>query len=74
VCSAKDERRRGQKGDKIAIKKIMDLFSNKSDSIRILREIHILHHLAGNRHIVTIEDLMVPDPSLPFDHMYIVLG
>mmetsp|Transcript_16446 Transcript_16446/g.23039 ORF Transcript_16446/g.23039 Transcript_16446/m.23039 type:complete len:450 (+) Transcript_16446:57-1406(+) len=74
VCSAKDERRKGQKGDKIAIKKIMDLFSNKSDSIRILREIHILHHLAGNRHIVTIEDLMVPDPSLPFDHMYIVLG
>eukprot|EP00954_Amorphochlora_amoebiformis_P008325 646875-Amorphochlora_amoeboformis.AAC.2 len=60
--------------EKVALKKVMGLFSSSTDTIRILREIKILKHLSGNRHICSIKDLMVPPPEMKFNHMYIVMG
>lgn len=70
VCCAEDTETK----QRVAIKKVMDLFGSKTDTIRLLREIQILRHLSGNRHIVSIKDLMTPAPSERFDHIYLVLG
>lgn len=68
VCAAIDT----HTGEKVAIKKINDVFVHISDSIRILREIKLLRIL---RHpdIVEIKRIMMPPSKREFKDIYVVL-
>lgn len=67
VCSAIDT----HTGEKVAIKKINDVFEHVSDAIRILREIKILRFL---RHpdIVQIKHILLPPSVRDFKDIYVV--
>ncbi|KAH7294015.1 hypothetical protein KP509_28G052800 [Ceratopteris richardii] len=67
VCSAIDS----YTGEKVAIKKINDVFEHVSDAIRILREIKILRFL---RHpdIVQIKHILLPPSPRDFKDVYVV--
>lgn len=67
VCSATDS----QTGEKVAIKKIKDIFEHTSDAARILREIKLLRML---RHpdIVEIKHIMLPPSKKDFKDIYVV--
>ncbi|KAI5054946.1 hypothetical protein GOP47_0030091 [Adiantum capillus-veneris] len=67
VCSAIDT----YSGEKVAIKKINDVFEHVSDAIRILREIKILRFL---RHpdIVQIKHILLPPSPRDFKDIYVV--
>ncbi|KAL5725863.1 Mitogen-activated protein kinase 10 [Ranunculus cassubicifolius] len=67
VCSALDT----HTGDKVAIKKIHDIFEHISDAARILREIKLLRRL---RHpdIVEIKHIMLPPSRKDFKDIYVV--
>ncbi|KAI0492577.1 hypothetical protein KFK09_026850 [Dendrobium nobile] len=67
VCSAIDI----QTGEKVAIKKIHDIFEHISDAARILREIKLLRIL---RHpdIVEIKHIMLPPSKRDFKDIYVV--
>lgn len=67
VCSATDT----QTGEKVAIKKIRDIFEHASDAARILREIKLLRML---RHpdIVEIKHIMLPPSKKEFKDIYVV--
>lgn len=67
VCSAMDK----QTGERVAIKKIEDVFQHASDAIRILREIKLLRFL---RHpdIVEIKHILLPPSSRDFKDIYVV--
>ncbi|KAI5073569.1 hypothetical protein GOP47_0011582 [Adiantum capillus-veneris] len=67
VCSAIDK----ETGEKVAIKKIEDVFQHASDAIRILREIKLLRFL---RHpdIVEIKHILLPPSPRDFKDIYVV--
>ncbi|NP_001313132.1 mitogen-activated protein kinase 19-like [Nicotiana tabacum] len=67
VCAAIDT----HTGEKVAIKKITDIFEHTSDAIRILREIKLLRIL---RHpdIVDIKRIMLPPSRRDFRDIYVV--
>ena len=67
VCSAIDK----QTGEKVAIKKITDVFEHISDATRILREIKLLRFL---RHpdIVQIKHILLPSSPRDFKDIYVV--
>lgn len=67
VCSAIDT----HTGEKVAIKKIHDIFEHISDAARILREIKLLRIL---RHpdIVEIKHIMLPPSRRDFKDIYVV--
>ncbi|XP_010524786.1 PREDICTED: mitogen-activated protein kinase 16 isoform X2 [Tarenaya hassleriana] len=67
VCSAYDT----HTGEKVAIKKINDIFEHVSDSTRILREIKLLRIL---RHpdIVEIKHILLPPSRREFKDIYVV--
>jgi serine/threonine protein kinase len=67
VCSAVDS----HTGEKVAIKKINDIFEHVSDATRILREIKLLRIL---RHpdIVDIKHIMLPPSGRDFKDIYVV--
>jgi serine/threonine protein kinase len=67
VCSAVDS----HTGEKVAIKKINDIFEHVSDATRILREIKLLRIL---RHpdIVEIKHIMLPPSERDFKDIYVV--
>mmetsp|Transcript_13085 Transcript_13085/g.41374 ORF Transcript_13085/g.41374 Transcript_13085/m.41374 type:complete len:382 (+) Transcript_13085:339-1484(+) len=67
VCSAIDN----TNGEKIAIKKITDVFEHVSDATRILREIKLLRHL---RHpdIVQLRHIMLPNDAKGYKDIYVV--
>eukprot|EP00250_Pteridium_aquilinum_P035006 c8446_g1_i1 orf=1285-2421(-) len=67
VCSALDK----QTGERVAIKKIEDVFQHASDAIRILREIKLLRFL---RHpdIVEIRHILLPPSPRDFKDIYVV--
>jgi len=68
VCSAVDE----ETGKKVAIKKIGNAFDDLVDAKRILREVKLLRHFKhGN--IISLVDLVPPEPDVPFEDLYIVL-
>eukprot|EP00249_Psilotum_nudum_P016689 c25946_g1_i3 orf=535-1833(-) len=67
VCSAIDT----HNGDKVAIKKINDIFDHVSDAIRILREIKLLR-LLRHRDIVEIKNIMLPPSPREFKDIYVV--
>ncbi|XP_044493228.1 mitogen-activated protein kinase 20-like [Mangifera indica] len=67
VCSAIDT----QTGEKVAIKKINDIFEHISDAARILREIKLLR-LLRHPDIVEIKHIMLPPSRREFKDIYVV--
>ncbi|KAJ4821536.1 Mitogen-activated protein kinase [Rhynchospora pubera] len=67
VCSATDT----QTGEKVAIKKIRDIFEHTSDASRILREIKLLRMLK-HPDIVEIKHIMLPPSKKDFKDIYVV--
>lgn len=67
VCSAIDT----HTGDKVAIKKIHDIFEHISDAARILREIKLLR-LLRHPDIVEIKHIMLPPSRREFKDIYVV--
>ncbi|KAG6757049.1 hypothetical protein POTOM_037350 [Populus tomentosa] len=67
VCSAYDTRI----GEKVAIKKINDIFEHVSDATRILREIKLLR-LLRHPDIVEIKHILLPPSRREFKDIYVV--
>lgn len=67
VCSAIDT----LTGEKVAIKKIHDIFEHISDAARILREIKLLR-LLRHPDIVEIKHIMLPASRRKFKDIYVV--
>ncbi|WOK97277.1 mitogen-activated protein kinase 10 isoform X1 [Canna indica] len=67
VCSAIDM----HTGEKVAIKKIHDIFEHISDAARILREIKLLR-LLRHPDIVDIKHIMLPPTKKEFKDIYVV--
>ncbi|KAL6286929.1 hypothetical protein ACE6H2_011319 [Prunus campanulata] len=67
VCSAIDT----HTGEKVAIKKIHDIFEHISDAARILREIKLLR-LLRHPDIVEIKHIMLPPSRRDFKDIYVV--
>ncbi|XP_047950587.1 mitogen-activated protein kinase 10-like isoform X2 [Salvia hispanica] len=67
VCSAMDT----HTGQKVAIKKIRDIFANVSDAARILREVKLLR-LLRHPDIVEIKHIMLPPSRRDFKDIYVV--
>nr|XP_016511230.1 PREDICTED: mitogen-activated protein kinase 19-like isoform X2 [Nicotiana tabacum] len=67
VCAAIDT----HTGEKVAIKKITDIFEHTSDAIRILREIKLLR-LLRHPDIVDIKRIMLPPSRRDFRDIYVV--
>lgn len=60
-----------QTGERVAIKKINDVFEHVSDAIRILREIKLLRML-HHPNIVEIKHIMLPPSQREFKDIYLV--
>ncbi|TYH29871.1 hypothetical protein ES288_A01G047400v1 [Gossypium darwinii] len=67
VCAALDT----HTGEKVAIKKIQDVFEHASDAIRILREVKLLR-LLRHPDIVEIKRLMLPPSKREFKDIFFV--
>ncbi|KAK2638616.1 hypothetical protein Ddye_026411 [Dipteronia dyeriana] len=67
VCAAIDT----HTGEKVAIKKINDVFEHISDAIRILREVKLLR-LLRHPDIVEIKRIMLPPSKREFKDIYVV--
>ncbi|KAI3753623.1 hypothetical protein L2E82_25682 [Cichorium intybus] len=67
VCAAVDT----QTGEKVAIKKITNIFEHSSDAIRILREIKLLR-LLRHPDIVEIKRIMLPPSRREFKDIYVI--
>ncbi|KAF3442314.1 hypothetical protein FNV43_RR16230 [Rhamnella rubrinervis] len=67
VCAAVDT----HTGEKVAIKKIHDVFEHISDAIRILREVKLLR-LLRHPDIVEIKRIMLPPSKREFKDIYVV--
>lgn len=67
VCSAYDTRTR----EKVAIKKINDIFEHVSDATRILREVKLLR-LLRHPDIVEIKHILLPPSRREFKDIYVV--
>ncbi|KAI4388239.1 hypothetical protein MLD38_000586 [Melastoma candidum] len=67
VCAAIDT----HTGEKVAIKKIRDIFTHISDAVRILREVKLLR-LLRHPDIVDIKSIMLPPSKREFKDIYVV--
>lgn len=67
VCSAIDT----HTGEKVAIKKIHDIFEHISDAARILREVKLLR-LLRHPDVVEIKHIMLPPSRREFKDIYVV--
>ncbi|GMI65567.1 MAP kinase 19, ARABIDOPSIS THALIANA MAP KINASE 19 [Hibiscus trionum] len=67
VCAALDT----HTGEKVAIKKIQDVFEHMSDAIRILREVKLLR-LLRHPDIVDIKRIMLPPSKREFKDLFVV--
>lgn len=59
-------------GTRVAIKKMLNLFSDEVDTKRMLREIHILRMLESE-HVVKLLDIIEPPNLKEFNSLYLVL-
>eukprot|EP00002_Diphylleia_rotans_P012765 TRINITY_DN2493_c0_g3_i2.p1 TRINITY_DN2493_c0_g3~~TRINITY_DN2493_c0_g3_i2.p1 ORF type:complete len:322 (-),score=68.47 TRINITY_DN2493_c0_g3_i2:878-1843(-) len=66
VCSAKNS----ETNEKVAIKKISNVFEDLVDTKRTLRELRLLRHL-NHENIIKIRDI-IPPKRIDFDEIYIV--
>jgi mitogen-activated protein kinase 1/3 len=69
VCSATDAKKDNQK---VAIKKIRDVFHNLTDAKRILREIKLLQHF-DHPNIIKLTDMLNPLSKEDFEDLYLVM-
>ncbi|KAJ4893631.1 Mitogen-activated protein kinase 19 [Raphanus sativus] len=67
VCAAVDT----HTGERVAIKKINDVFEHVSDALRILREVKLLR-LLRHPDIVEIKSIMLPPSKREFRDIYVV--
>ncbi|KAH7276411.1 hypothetical protein KP509_39G006000 [Ceratopteris richardii] len=67
VCAARDL----QTGEKVAIKRITNVFENMTDARRTLREIKLLRHLF-HENIISVRDIMMPNCKQAFKDLYVV--
>eukprot|EP00768_Dysnectes_brevis_P007693 gnl/Dysnectes_brevis/658_a726_2867.p1 GENE.gnl/Dysnectes_brevis/658_a726_2867~~gnl/Dysnectes_brevis/658_a726_2867.p1 ORF type:complete len:378 (-),score=132.92 gnl/Dysnectes_brevis/658_a726_2867:110-1243(-) len=58
-------------GEKVAIKKVSNLFSHMTDSKRTLREISILKYFS-HENIIQLHDILAPEDPRSFNSLYIV--
>mmetsp|Transcript_44397 Transcript_44397/g.120970 ORF Transcript_44397/g.120970 Transcript_44397/m.120970 type:complete len:436 (+) Transcript_44397:261-1568(+) len=69
VCSATDQ----SKGEKVAIKKIANVFHDLVDAKRILREIKLLRHFKHHENIIAVKDIITfPPNTIDFKDVYII--
>mmetsp|Transcript_7806 Transcript_7806/g.15486 ORF Transcript_7806/g.15486 Transcript_7806/m.15486 type:complete len:439 (+) Transcript_7806:376-1692(+) len=69
VCSADDT----VTGNRVAIKKVSDMFADLVDAKRILREIKLLKHLGDHENVIGLVDISVMPPhTMDFKDIYIV--
>lgn len=69
VCSAIQK----STGNKVAIKRMTNIFDDEIDCKRILREIYLLKHLK-NRFVVEMIDFIYPTNEADFKDIYVVLS
>ena len=69
VCSADDT----ATGQKVAIKKVANVFHDLIDAKRILREIKLLRHFRQHENIISIKDIITSPPNtIEFSDVYII--
>uniref|UniRef100_A0ACD6AD55 Uncharacterized protein n=1 Tax=Avena sativa TaxID=4498 RepID=A0ACD6AD55_AVESA len=67
VCSSINQ----ETNEKVAIKKINDVFDNRKDAVRMLREMKLLRHLR-HENVVFLKDIMMPVRRRSFKDVYLV--
>lgn len=59
-------------GRRVAIKRIINVFENKTDARRIYREVYILRQLRHHPNVVTLLDVVLPRSYESFNDLYMV--
>nr|GMD63425.1 mitogen-activated protein kinase 7 [Ipomoea batatas] len=67
VCSAVNR----ETGERVAIKKINDVFGNRMDALRCLRELQLLRHIR-HENVIALRDVMMPSNRSSFTDLYLV--
>ncbi|KAM3193063.1 hypothetical protein ACQJBY_069933 [Aegilops geniculata] len=67
VCSSINQ----ETNEKVAIKKINNVFDNRVDALRTLRELKLLRHL-GHENVIALKDIMMPIHRRSFKDVYLV--
>lgn len=67
VCSSVNK----ETNEKVAIKKINNVFSNRIDALRTLRELKLLRHIR-HENVIALKDVMMPIHRSSFKDIYLV--
>ncbi|KAG8481644.1 hypothetical protein CXB51_026483 [Gossypium anomalum] len=67
VCSAINR----ETNEKVAIKKINNVFENRVDALRTLRELKLLRHIR-HENVIALKDVMMPIQKIGFKDVYLV--
>ncbi|KAG0493015.1 hypothetical protein HPP92_006413 [Vanilla planifolia] len=67
VCSSVNR----ETNEKVAIKKIHNVFDNRIDALRTLRELKLLRHLR-HENVIALKDIMMPSNRRNFKDVYLV--
>lgn len=67
VCSSVNR----ETNEKVAIKKINNVFENRVDALRTLRELKLLRHLR-HENVIALKDVMMPVHRRSFKDVYLV--
>ncbi|KAI4965034.1 hypothetical protein ZWY2020_057628 [Hordeum vulgare] len=67
VCSSINQ----ETNEKVAIKKINNVFDNRVDALRTLRELKLLRHLR-HENVIALKDIMMPIHRRSFKDVYLV--
>ncbi|XP_057499291.1 mitogen-activated protein kinase 7-like [Actinidia eriantha] len=67
VCSSMNR----ETNEKIAIKKINNVFGNRIDALRTLRELKLLRHIQ-HENVIALKDVMMPSHVMSFKDVYLV--
>lgn len=67
VCSSVNR----ETNEKVAIKKIHNVFDNRVDALRTLRELKLLRHLR-HENVIQLKDVMMPNHPRTFKDVYLV--
>lgn len=67
VCSSINR----ETNEKVAIKKINNVFSNRIDALRTLRELKLLRHIR-HENVIALKDVMLPTQRNSFKDVYLV--
>uniref|UniRef100_A0ACD6ACH9 Uncharacterized protein n=1 Tax=Avena sativa TaxID=4498 RepID=A0ACD6ACH9_AVESA len=67
VCSSINQ----ETNEKVAIKKISDVFDSRKDAVRTLREVKLLGHLR-RENVILLKDVMMPVRRRSFKDVYLV--